>query len=85
MKHSIQKHYQYIHAGEYFSKLLFLHASTQDKNLVHVCSNKEIQKKFSTLAGDLKIPYKKVQNYHDLSRLEYNTGYIYSVEMSFFE
>lgn len=71
MQQELKAHYQYIHAGEYFSKLLFLHAGTKTRNILHVCSSKEIQKKFYTLSEDMRISYKILESFHDLSSLEH--------------
>lgn len=70
MQQLLETGVSYTHAGEFFSKLLFLSKNKKHhRSLLHIIPNKDIQKKYLTISQDLNINYKILANYHDLSCL----------------
>ena len=61
----------YTHAWELFSKLLFLDATVKKHgSLLCVVGTPEIQKKYLTLAKDLRISCRVLESYHDIWQLQ---------------
>lgn len=77
---SLKKDIHYTHAGEYFSKLLFLDASVKEESsLVHIVEGPDIQKKYTHVAKELGISYTLIESYHDILSIATSTRGIFSI------
>ncbi len=81
--HSLEAHNHYSNAWDLFSKLLFFRETLKESwSFLHIVPNTEIAKRYVKLAGDLKIPYQKLENAQHIWNLSSkNKSSIYYIEI----
>lgn len=68
----LQSHTQYLHAGEYLSKLLFLYETSKTRPCLLIAP-KDALTKYLKVAQDRKISLIKVESLEDIQRIEPET------------